>query len=185
MGEPRVGQRQTGHRDIGGRIRQPLARSPYDAALRCRMSQDVSIRSKDARRDRPHHHWVRAIKLVAAPRYQLYMVRAPDVCINSSRIRDANSRQRARATSKAPLRGRLDRHKAHVSPCYRFTDGFGIVHVILVRLHVRLHKVRRHQLHRMSHRCQLATKRRRATTAVASSDGYSGSPSILQGNFLI
>src|ERR1700739_4647522 len=44
----------------------------------------------------------------------------------------------------------LDRHKAHRGTGYSLGDGFGIDVVILVRLHVRLHLLGRHQTHVMS-----------------------------------
>src|ERR1700747_1076827 len=44
----------------------------------------------------------------------------------------------------------LDRHKAHRGTGYSLGDGFGIDVVILVRLHVRLDILCRHQTHVMS-----------------------------------
>src|SRR5271163_2744875 len=44
----------------------------------------------------------------------------------------------------------LDRHKAHRRTGYSLGDGFGIDVVILVRLHVRLDVLCRHQTHVMS-----------------------------------
>ena len=43
----------------------------------------------------------------------------------------------------------LYRHIAHVGSAHRFTNRLGIRNVVLVRLHVRLHELRRHQLDRV------------------------------------
>jgi hypothetical protein len=40
-----------------------------------------------------------------------------------------------------------DRNEPHVLSTNRFRDGFGIDEVVLVRLHERLHKLRRNQLY--------------------------------------
>src|SRR6202167_837870 len=45
---------------------------------------------------------------------------------------------------------RLDRHKTHSRSLHRFRNGFGIQVVTLVRLHVGLHVLRRHQPHFMT-----------------------------------
>jgi hypothetical protein len=54
------------------------------------------------------------------------------------------------------LRYRLHRYEAHVRPRHRFTDRFSIACVVLVRLNVGLHKLRRHQLHPVAELCELA-----------------------------
>jgi len=41
-------------------------------------------------------------------------------------------------------------HKAHVRSAHRLADRFGIGDIVLVCLHVRLHKLRCHQPHRMT-----------------------------------
>ena len=53
------------------------------------------------------------------------------------------------------LLGVLDRHEAHVRPAHRLTDGFGIGHVVLVRLDIGLDELRGHQLHGVPERLQL------------------------------
>src|ERR1022692_3180256 len=50
----------------------------------------------------------------------------------------------------------LDRYEAHARPAHRLADRFGIGDIVFVRLHVRLHKLRRHQTHRMSKAVQRA-----------------------------
>ena len=42
---------------------------------------------------------------------------------------------------------RFDRYKTHVLLSYGFGDGFGVEQVVLVRLPIRLHKLRRNQSH--------------------------------------
>jgi len=56
----------------------------------------------------------------------------------------------------------LDGHEAHSGPAHRFADRFGICRVILVRLDVRFHELRGHQLYGMPERFQLPRPMRRA-----------------------
>ena len=49
-----------------------------------------------------------------------------------------------------------DRHKAHRRPRHRFGDRFGIPQIVLVRFHVRFHKLWRHQLDLMAVRSKAA-----------------------------
>jgi hypothetical protein len=50
---------------------------------------------------------------------------------------------------------RFDRHEPHIGSLHRLADRFGIACIALVRLHVRLHELRCHQLHRVSEAQQL------------------------------
>ena len=49
----------------------------------------------------------------------------------------------------------LHGYKPHPWPTHRLADRFGVIRVVLVALHVRLHKLRRNQLHCESHLLQL------------------------------
>ena len=59
---------------------------------------------------------------------------------------------------------RLDAHESHAGPAHRFADRLGVIGVVLVALHVRLHELRRNQLHLESFLLQLARPVMRATT---------------------
>jgi hypothetical protein len=43
----------------------------------------------------------------------------------------------------------LDRHEPHPRPLHRFSNGFRVQEVTLIRLHVGLYVLRRHQPHLM------------------------------------
>src|ERR1700747_81086 len=60
----------------------------------------------------------------------------------------------------------LDWHKAHGGTGYSFGDGFGIDVVILVRLHVRLHILCRHQAHLMPLFPQSAPEKMRSSAGL-------------------
>jgi len=45
---------------------------------------------------------------------------------------------------------RLHRHKAYVRPAHRLADRLGILGIALITLHIRLHKLRRNQLDRVT-----------------------------------
>jgi len=61
---------------------------------------------------------------------------------------------------------RLHRHEAHVRPAHRFADRLRIIGVVLVALHIRLHELRRNQLHRNSVRLECSRPVVRATTSL-------------------
>jgi hypothetical protein len=44
----------------------------------------------------------------------------------------------------------LDRYKPHIGSSNGFADGFGVRCVRFIGLYIRLHELRRHELHRMS-----------------------------------
>jgi hypothetical protein len=50
----------------------------------------------------------------------------------------------------------LDRDKTHGRPRHRFANGFGIGWIILVRLHIGLHKLGRNEFHGMAMRAEPA-----------------------------
>ena len=52
------------------------------------------------------------------------------------------------------LLDRLDRYVAHTPPAHRLADRLRVVGVVLVALHVRLHKLRRNQLYHVALRLQ-------------------------------
>src|SRR4051812_570577 len=64
-------------------------------------------------------------------------------CLHQSLARSVYRQQRL-------LLCRLHRDEAHIRPRHRLADRLGIVAVALVRLHVRLYKLWRHQTHRMA-----------------------------------
>ena len=49
----------------------------------------------------------------------------------------------------------LHRHEAHARSTHRLADRFGIVGVVLIALHIRLHELRCDQLHAITTRLQL------------------------------
>ena len=51
------------------------------------------------------------------------------------------------------------RYEPHVRPGHRFANGLRISGIVLVRLHVRLHKLGRHQFHRVAQLHQTACPR--------------------------
>src|ERR1700741_5210933 len=60
----------------------------------------------------------------------------------------------------------LDRHKAHRGTGYSFGNGFGIDVVLLIRLHVWLHILCRHQAHVMPLFAQSTTEKMRSSTSL-------------------
>jgi hypothetical protein len=60
----------------------------------------------------------------------------------------------------------LHRNKTHAGPAHRFTNRFGIRHVVLIRLDVGLHEQRCHQLYGMSELLQLPHPVMRAATCL-------------------
>src|SRR5215510_5712224 len=58
----------------------------------------------------------------------------------------------------------FDRHKTHGGPRHRFRDGLGITAVVFVRLDVRLHELRGHELHLVAIRTEASRPVMRAAT---------------------
>src|ERR1700681_2841447 len=82
----------------------------------------------------------------------------PCVALPNARVRDA--------APADPVALRLDRHETHPRPLHRFGNGFGIQVVALIRLHVGLHVLRRHQSHFMTLFAQRPPQKVRSTTGL-------------------